>query len=264
MKFNDGNGVVSELDVRQAETQVFVAQSSLAQIERAISQTENLLSVLLGRNPETVQRNSEGSALPQQDIPAGLPSELLLRRPDILEAEQALIAANANIGAARAAYFPVISLTAALGLESLQLDDLFDVGPSKAWRFAPQVAGPIFNAGRIRAGVQVAKAQQQAALAAYEQAIQNAFREVEDALISRVKLREQLTAEEGNVSSERKRLDLSKDRYEAGVSSYLEVLDAERSLFNAELTLAQTRSDFLSVSAQLYKALGGGWLATAN
>lgn len=259
-KFNDGNGVVSELDVRQAETQVFSAQSSIAQIERAIALNENLISFLLGNNPGSIARDLDGAPSPAPgEIPAGLPSELLFRRPDIHEAEELLIAANANIGAARAAYFPTISLTAALGLQSVELNDLFDAGTSKAWSFAPRLATPIFNAGRIRAGVQVARGQQQVALAAYEQAIRNAFREVDDALVSVAKLREQTAAEEANVQAERKRLELSYDRYEAGIASYLEVLDAERSLFGTELSLAQTRGDLLAAAAQLYKALGGGW-----
>lgn len=266
-KFNDGNGVVSELDVRQAETQVFTAQSSIAQIERAIALSENLLSFLLGANPASIERGRDGTPSPAPgEIPAGLPSELLFRRPDILEAEQLLRAANANIGAARAAYFPTISLTAALGLQSVELNDLFDAGTSKAWSFAPRLATPIFNAGRIRAGVEVARGQQQTALAFYEQAIRNAFREVDDALVSLAKLREQTAAEEANVQAERKRLELSYDRYEAGIASYLEILDAERSLFTAELTLAQTRGDLLTASAQLFKALGGGWdsISTIN
>ncbi len=262
IKFDDGNGVVSELDVRQAETQVHTAQATLAELERAVVVAENALSFLLGRNPGPIPR---GAALADQvrpaEIPAGLPSQLLLRRPDVLAAEQQLVAAHADIGAARAAYFPTLSLTAALGLQSRELNDLFDVGTAKAWSFAPQVAGPIFNAGRIRAGVQVAEAVRREALAAYQQAIQNAFREVEDALISVAKLREQLAAEEASLLAERRRLELSRDRYENGVSSYFEVLDAERSLFNAELGCVQTRNDLLTACAQVYKALGGGWEA---
>ena len=260
IKYDNNNGIVSELDVRQAETQVFSAQSSMAQLERNIGITENALSLLMGANPGPIARGrslvdqpSSGSA------PAGVPSDLLLRRPDIRAAEQQLIAAYANIGAARAAYFPTISLSAALGVQSLQLEDLFSAGASKAWKFTPQIVGPIFNGGRIRAGVQVAEARKSELLAAYELAIQNAFREVEDALVSITKLREQISVGEANVAAERRRLVLSLDRYENGVSSYLEVLDAERSLFSAELGLAQYRGDLLAARAQLYKALGGGW-----
>ena len=267
IKYNEvagkGQGIVSELDVKQAETQVHVARSSIASLERAVAVTENALSFLIGRNPGGVDR---GQALASQlelgVIPAGLPSDLLLRRPDLRAAEQQLIAANANIGAARAAYFPTLSLTAALGSQSIAVEDLFS-GPSRAWRFAPQVTTPIFNAGRIRAGVQTAQARQREALAAYEQAIQNAFREVDDGLVSVVKLREQLAADEDAVHAERKRLELSRLRYEGGVASYSDVLDAERFLFNAELQSIQTRGDWLIACAQLYKSLGGGWRESA-
>jgi outer membrane protein, multidrug efflux system len=264
-KFDNGEGIVSELDVRQAETQVHAALATIASLEQAVGLTQNAISVLLGRNPGPIPASPGEVVAPTlPEIPAGLPSTLLLRRPDILEAEQLLIAANANIGAARAAYFPTISLTAALGLESYELNDLFDAGASKAWSFAPRVAAPIFNAGRIRAGVQAAEAQQQAALAAYQRAVQNAFREVEDALVSVASLKKQVAALQANVVAERRRLELSSDRYEAGISTFLEVLDAERSLFNAELSLVQTRSDLLSAMAQLYKSLGGGWSPDPN
>jgi multidrug efflux system outer membrane protein len=264
IKFSEVNGlgfgIVSELDVRQAETQVHGARATIASLERAIAVTENALRYLLGENPGEIAR---GQTLAQQRppdaIPAGLPSELLLRRPDLRAAEQQLIAANADIGAARAAYFPTISLTAALGVQSVQLDDLFSTGTSRAWRFTPQIAGPIFNAGRIRAGVQVAKARQQAALAAYEQAIRNAFREVDDALVSSIKLREQLAAEEANVVAERRRLELSQWRYSEGIASYTDLLDAQRFLFSAQLSTVQTLNNLLAAIVQLYKGLGGGW-----
>lgn len=261
-KFDNGNGIVSELDVRQAETLVFGAKSALAVLERQIPLAENALSVLLGQNPREIPR---GATLANQwqpdEIPAGLPSDLLLRRPDILAAEQNLIAANANIGVVRAAYFPAISLTAALGVQSVNLNDLFTTGLSRAWKFAPQIAGPIFNAGRISAGVQVAEAQHAATLLQYEQAIQNAFREVDDALVSVQKLREQLAADEANVAAERQRLELSLLRYNGGVTDYSEVLDAQRSLFTIELNTVQTRREVLAAITRLYKALGGGWPA---
>lgn len=254
-----GQGIVSELDVKQAETQVHAARRSIASLERAVALTENALSFLVGRAPGAVER---GRGLADQlelgVIPSGLPSDLLLRRPDLRGAEQQLSAANADIGAARAAYFPTLSLTAGLGSQSLELEDLFS-GPNRAWRFTPQLTAPIFHAGRIRAGVQVAEARQLEALAAYEQAIQNAFREVNDGLVSVVKLREQLAADEDAVQAERKRLELSQLRYEGGVASYSDVLDAERFLFSAELQVIQTRGDLLTAGAQLYRALGGGW-----
>lgn len=260
VKFDDGNGIVSELDVAQAQTQVASAQSAIAALQRQAAASEHALSVLLGRNPGPIER---GQTLTEQwqpdEIPAGLPSDLLLARPDLQAAEQNLIAANANIGAARAAYFPAISLTAALGVQSEELGDLFDTSLSKAWNFQPSVTAPIFNAGRIRAGVRVAEARRTAALAEYEKAIQNAFREVEDALTGVAHLREQLAADEAVVTAERRRLELSTLRYEGGVASYSDVLDAQRFLFSAELTAVQTRSTLLNATVQLYKALGGGW-----
>lgn len=264
IKFNQvnglGYGIVSELDVVQAATQVYAAQSSIASLERAVAVTENALRFLLGQNPGPVPRGDTLAAQWQpSEIPAGLPSDLLLRRPDVRAAEQLLIAANANIGVARAAYFPQLSLTAALGVQSLQLDDLFSGGTSRAWKFAPQVAAPIFNAGRIRAGVSAATAREQAALATYQQAIQNAFLEVDDALVSITKLREQLSADEGNARAEQRRLELARLRYDAGISSYSDLLDAQRFLFSAELTAVQTRNNLLAATTQLYKALGGGW-----
>lgn len=263
IKFNEvegkGQGIVSQLDVQQAETQVHAARHSIASLERAIAVTENALSFLVGHTPGEIER---GGGLDGQmvlvEMPAGLPSDLLLRRPDLRAAEQQLIAANADIGAARAAYFPTLSLTAGLGTQSVELADLFG-GANRAWRFTPQITAPIFHAGRIRAGVQTAQARQREALAAYEQAIQNAFREVDDGLVSVVKLRDQLAADEAAVRAERKRLELSRLRYDGGVASYSDVLDAERFLFNAELQVIQTQGDLLTAGAQLYKALGGGW-----
>jgi outer membrane protein, multidrug efflux system len=254
-----GQGISSELDVRQAETQVHTARSTIASLQRAIGQTENALRFLVGAYPGAIPRGQTLQAQWQpSDLPAGLPSELLLRRPDISAAEQQLLAAEADIGAARAAYFPTISLTAALGVQSLELEDLFSTGTSRAWRFAPQLVAPIFNAGRIRAGVQVASARQQSAIAAYEQSILNAFREVDDALTAITHLREQLAADEANVEAEQRRFELSRLRYEEGISSYSDLLDAQRFLFNAELSAVQTRNELLAATAQLYKALGGG------
>ena len=259
IKFDDGNGIVSELDVAQAMTQVASAQSSIANLKRLASVGENALAILLGSNPRAIPR---GLALEEQwqpdDLPAGLPSDLLLRRPDLRAAEQQLIAANANIGVARAAYFPKISLTGALGLQSDDLGDLFDTGLSEAWNFQPSITAPIFNAGKIRSGVRVAEARQRAALAAYEQAIQNAFREVDDALVSIKYIRDQVIADIDVVKAERRRLELATLRYEGGVASYSDVLDAQRFLFSAELTAVQTRNNLLNATVQLYKALGGG------
>lgn len=260
IKFDDGQGIVSELDVAQARTQVASAKSAIANLDRLVSQAENAISFLLGRNPGPINRGFPiDSQWPPGDLPSGLPSDLLLRRPDILAAEQELIAANADIGVARAAYFPAISLTGALGLQSEELGDLLDPSVSKAWTFAPSITAPIFNGGRIRAGVRAAEAGRKAALANYEKAIQNAFREVDDALVGIARYREQLAADTEVVEAERRRLELSTLRYEGGVASYSDVLDAQRFLFNAELTAVQTRNNFLSTMVQLYRALGGGW-----
>ncbi|HMO05603.1 MAG TPA: efflux transporter outer membrane subunit [Kiritimatiellia bacterium] len=259
IKFDDGNGIVSELDVAQALTQVASTKSSIASLRRAVAVTENALAVLVGGAPRTMPRGwSIDAQWGPDDVPAGLPSDLLLRRPDLRAAEQQLIAANADIGAARAAYFPSISLTGALGVQSEEFDDLFDTGLSRAWNITPSITAPIFNGGKIRAGVRVAEARQRTALATYEQAIQTAFREVEDALIGIQYLREQLAADDEVVAAERHRLDLAYLRYEGGVASYSDVLDAQRFLFNAELAAVQTRNDLLNATVQLYKALGGG------
>lgn len=265
IKFDDGAGIVSELDVAQAQTQVSSTKSSMANLQRLIAATENALNLLLGGYPGDVPR---GLGIAEQwqpeDVPAGLPSDLLLRRPDVQAAEQNLVAANANVGVARAAYFPAISLTGALGLQSDELDDLFDAGLSKAWSFSPNLAAPIFNGGKIRANVRVAEAKRKQALADYEKSIQTAFREVADALAGVQYLRRQLAADEETLQAETKRLDLSQARYEGGVDSYSDVLDAQRYQFNAELTAVQTRNDLLNAVVQLYKALGGGWQASAT
>nr|MBP7010460.1 efflux transporter outer membrane subunit [Kiritimatiellia bacterium] len=260
IKYDDGNGIVSELDVAQAQTQVSSAQSSIANLRRLIAVTEDALSILIGSNPRDIPRGLDLIAQWQpEDVPAGLPSDVLLRRPDVRAAEQNLIAANANIGVARAAFFPVISLTGALGLQSEDLGDLFDTGLSKAWNFTPSLAAPIFNAGKIRANVRVAQAQQKIALADYEKAIQNAFREVNDALAGVRFIREKLAADEETEQAESRRLELARMRYDGGVASYSDVLDAQRYLFSAQLTAVQSRNDLLNASVQLYKALGGGW-----
>ncbi len=264
IKFDDGNGIVSELDVAQAMTQVASTKSSIASLRRAVAVTENALAVLVGGTPRAMPRGwSIDEQWGPEEVPPGMPSDLLLRRPDLRAAEQQLIAANADIGAARAAYFPSISLTGALGLQSEEFDDLFDTGLSRAWNVAPSITAPIFNGGKIRAGVRVAEARQRAALATYEQAIQNAFREVEDALVGIQLFREQLAADDEVVAAERRRYELAFLRYEGGVASYSDVLDAQRFLFNAELTAVQTRNNLLDQTVQLYKALGGGVEAPA-
>jgi multidrug efflux system outer membrane protein len=196
-------------------------------------------------------------------VPAGLPSELLARRPDILQAEQNLVAANARIGAARALYFPAISLTGLFGSASAELSNLFS-GPAQTWSFAGSLAGPLFTGGAISGTVAQANAQQKQFLAAYEQTIQNAFREVDDALIDQRKSRERLAAQAAQVAALLDYARLARMRYEGGYTSYLEVLDAERSLFSAELGHAQTQADLFNAIVNVYKALGGGWADKAG
>jgi outer membrane protein, multidrug efflux system len=252
-------GATSMLDVRQAEQLVYTASSQIPDLERRIQQQENFLSVLLGRYPGPIPR---GQTLTEQahppQIPSGVPSTLLERRPDIVQAEQQLIAQNAEIGVARAAYFPQITLTGTGGTQSAALSGLF-TGPSGLWTFSAGLVQPIFTAGRIRSNVRLTEAQQQLAALTYEQTVQESFREVSDALIAYQKLREVreqlqlLTASAADASR------LSAMRYNGGATSYLEVLTSETNYLSAELSLAQARSNELQAMVQLYRALGGGW-----
>jgi multidrug efflux system outer membrane protein len=259
LKIRQQGGVATLLDVRQGEELVYQASQTIPDTERLIAQTENQLSLLTGKNPGPISR---GRPLTQQEelpsVPAGLPSSLLERRPDIRAAEENLAAQNALVSVARAAYFPRISLTGFLGFQSNQLSSLF-TGPSKAWSFVPQLSQPIFTAGRLKSNVQFAKAQQELALVQYQQTIQTSFREVSDALISYRKEREIRTQQELLVSTLRDRSQLAYLRYQGGVDTLLNALDADRDLFQSELNLAQTRRNELLSMVQLYKALGGGW-----
>jgi len=252
-------GAATGLDVRQAEQFLYTATAQIASTERAVGQTENALSLLLGRSPGDIPR---GKALEDfkapPEVPAGLPSALLERRPDIREAERMLVSANALIGAARAQYFPRISLTGFLGGQSRALTDLF-TGPARLWNFAPGVTVPIFNAGRIRSNVRFTEAQKREAVLRYEKSIQNAFREVSDALIGYRKTVEQREQQELLVTALRETQRLSNLRYRGGLDSYLQVLDADRNLFQGDLTLARLRQQELDTIVQLYRALGGGW-----
>ena len=252
-------GVANGLDVRQAEQLLFTATGQIAGIERDIAQAENALSLLLGRAPGEVPR---GRALesfqPPPRVPAGLPSALLERRPDIRQAEQELIAANAQIGAAKAEYFPRISLTGFLGVQSRALTDLL-TGPAGLASAGLGAAAPIFNAGRTRANVQLTEAIQREALVNYQRAIYTAFRDVSDSLASYTKTSQQRTEQERLVATLRAATELSAQRYQGGLDSYLPVLDAQRSLFAGELELARQRQRELSSIVQLYRALGGGW-----
>jgi multidrug efflux system outer membrane protein len=252
-------GVATLLDLRQAEQLVATAAASIPQIQEQIEQEENQISLLIGENPGTVIR---GRPFLEQEmppeVPAGLPSALLERRPDIRAAEAALVAANANIGVAKAAYFPQISLSGIIGGESSQLTTLFS-GPNRAWTFAPQITQPLFAGGRIKSGVRLAQAERDQAVVAYERSIQTAFREVSDALIAHRRTHESRIAQESLVKSLEDRKRLAYVRYRGGVDTQLNALDADRDLFDAQLSLAQIRySELLSV-VQLYKVLGGGW-----
>jgi NodT family efflux transporter outer membrane factor (OMF) lipoprotein len=254
-----GGGISTLLDRRQGEQLVLTASETIPGLQQQIEQTENQISLLLARNPGEIAR---GRGLTEQElppeVPAGLPSALLARRPDIRAAEQNLIAANANIGVAKAAYFPQISLSGFLGGQSTQLSSLFS-GPHSAWSFVPQVSQPIFTAGRLRSNVRLAEAQQQASLIQYEKTIQTAFTEVSNALIAHQKLRESRTEQEALVAALQDRTRLAYVRYHGGVDTLLNALDADRDLFQAQLTLSQLRRNELLSVVQLYKALGGGW-----
>lgn len=253
------NGVATGLDVRQAETLLYTATSQRAATLRAIEQQENAINFLLGGSPGTVPRGSAlGEIVNPQAIPAGLPSNLLERRPDIRLAEQQLISANAEIGIAKAQYFPRISLSSYVGGQSRALSSLF-TGPARLWNFAPATTVPIFNAGRIRNDVRYSEAVQREAELNYRKTVQNAFREVSDSLIAHGRLQEQRKQQELLVGALTESARLSNVRYRGGIDSFLQVLDAQRNLFSGELVLAQLQLAELSSVVQLYRALGGGW-----
>jgi outer membrane protein, multidrug efflux system len=252
-------GVTSMLDVRQSEQLVYTAAAAIPDLERRIEQQENLISILLGKNPEPVTRGKSlvENAIPPT-VPAGLPSSLLGRRPDIQSSEQQLVAANARIGVAKAAYFPQITLTAIGGYQSPALTNLF-TGPAGLWNFGGQLVQPIFTGGRIRSNVRLTEAQQQEAVLVYQQSIQQAFREVSDSLVAYRKNQEFRAQQELLTNSAQDATRLSDQRYRGGVTSYLEVLDSDTRYFDAQLGLAQARLNERLALVQLYNALGGGW-----
>jgi len=259
IKTRQQGGVGTMLDVRQGEQLVYQASQTIPDTERLIERTENQLSLLLGNNPGPIARGrtlAEQQQLPS--VPPGLPSSLLERRPDIRSAEQILVAQHALVYAAKAAYFPRISLTGLLGFQSTQLSSLF-TGPSGIWSFVPQLTQPIFTGGRLKSNVKFARAQQELAVVQYQQAIQTAFREVSDSLVQYRKVREIRTQQELLVSTLKDRSRLAYLRYQGGVDTLLNALDADRDLFDSELNLAQTKRNELLALVQLYKALGGGW-----
>jgi len=257
-------GVVSDLDFLQASGALEAARADLANLERARAAATDLLNQLVGVVPEKLP---PGRTLADQgvvfDFPVGLPADVLLRRPDVLAAEQRLIAAHANIAAARAAFLPRINLIGSVGTASRALSGLFDAGQG-AWSFQPLLRLPLFDAGRNEAGLDLAQARREIAVADYERTIQQAFREVNDLLSARTQLALQLAAQEAGEKLQSERLRLTDARYKAGVSSYLEVLDAQRELYAVQQNVVQTRHILLASAAQLYKALGGDQAALAT
>jgi multidrug efflux system outer membrane protein len=252
-------GVTSLIDVRQAEQLVYGAAGEIAALEREIAQQENFLSVLLGQNPGPIDRGLDLTDEPQPPaVPAGLPSTLLTRRPDIQQSEQQLVAANAQIGVARAAYFPSIPLTASGGFESTALSALF-AGSNAVWTAAVGATVPVFTAGRTRSQVALAQARYDEAVVSYQQTIRQAFREVADSLVGYSKTREFLQQQALLRDSAQDARRLAQIRYEGGAASYLEVLDAETRLFVAELGLTEAQLGELSALVEIYRALGGGW-----
>ncbi len=266
LRFN--NGVTSELDLRQAESLTESANASLAALQRQRALDEDALTLLVGQpidmrlTDHTLFGEVTPNAIGVADVPAGLPSDLLQRRPDILQAEQQLLAANANIGAARAAFFPRITLTAGLGLVSNQLSGLFQ-GGAFGVTASSQALLPIFDFGRNESNLEFARVGRRIAVAQYQKAIQSAFRDVADALAGRATLGEQLRATRAQARAESVRFKLADMRYQNGISSYLELLDAQRALFGTQQAVVQTRLAQLQSRVLLYKALGGGWSEAA-
>ena len=262
-------GEASQLELRQVEAQTAAAQALLPVLEQQQTQQENALAVLLGRSPRALMESAvergvalDGLTLPPA-VPAGLPSDLLQRRPDIREAEQRLIAANARIGVARAAYYPSISLTGMFGFESEKLVDLFSA-PARIWQFSAGAAQTVFDAGRTGAQVDIATARREQQLAVYQGTVQNAFREVKDALSASRKSAERLTAEQNRIQALRDAYRLADLSYRSGESSLLDVLDAERGLLGAELDHVLAQREQLVATSDLFKALGGGWDSAAE
>jgi multidrug efflux system outer membrane protein len=256
-------GIVSQSEVSQIRSQYRQAAAAIPAIEQQIAAQENLISILLGRPPGPIARGRAIDQLVAPLIPADLPSALLERRPDILQAEQNLIAANANIGAAKALYFPTLSLTGLLGSVSTAFGD-FLTGPATAWSLAAGLTGPIFTFGQIEGQVQNAEAFQREALANYQQVILNAFRETNDALTGTVKKREESAAQTKRVAALRDYARLSRLRFDNGYAGYLEVLYAENELFGAELAAVRSQAEAYTQVVNVYKAVGGGWVNEAE
>ena len=249
-------GVSSIQDVYQARILVFTAEASIADTHRRIEQQENFISTLLGSDPLTLQKL-------RSEVPPGLPSSLIERRPDVRAAEQQLVAANADIGQAKAAFYPQLTLTGFYGYQTVALSDLFSA-PARAWQFGPAVTMPLFTGGRLKGNLKLNEARFQESLAYYQQSIQGAFREVSDGLIAYQRTQEYRARQEENTQAHRDAAETANVRYEGGVTSYLEVLYNEQELFNSELLLAQARLNELLSVVQLYRSLGGGWQTPAS
>jgi multidrug efflux system outer membrane protein len=256
-------GVVSEVELKQVESQYQQALAAIPALEQQIAAQENLISLLLGRNSGPVARGRTLDELVAPGIPADLPSTLLERRPDILQAEQNLVAANANIGAAKALYFPTLSLTGLLGSVSTAFGD-FLTGPATAWTLAAGLTGPIFTFGAIEGQVQTAEGGERAALAFYQQTILNAFRETNNSLVGSVKKRAESEAQVRRVAALREYARLSRLRFDNGYAGYLEVLYAENELFGAELAAVASQADRYTQIVNVYQAVGGGWVDEAD
>jgi multidrug efflux system outer membrane protein len=256
-------GQVSQMNVAQAESQYESAAAQIPLIESQIAQTQTSLAVLIGRDPGPITRGKSVYDLVLPTVPAGAPSSLLERRPDLLQAEQQLIAANAQIGAAKALYFPTISLTGAFGNASSDLSKLFS-GPARVWSYAGSIVGPIFTFGAVSGQVAQAEAAQNAALLNYQLSIRNAFADVDNALVANQKLQDQLAAQVKLVAALKQYNELARLQYDGGYTSYSTVLQAEQSLFPAELNLASIRAQLFASSVNIYKAMGGGWVTQAD
>jgi multidrug efflux system outer membrane protein len=255
-------GTISDFEMQNVLAEYEIAVAAIPQAKKLIALQEDALSVLIGRNPGPIARSASLDTLGKPLVPAGLPASLLERRPDIQQAEQQLVAANARVGVARALYYPSISLTGSLGTSSPELDSLFS-GPARAWSFAGQLLGPIFAHGDIASANAQADARREQAVATYQGTIQNAFREVDDALAGVLATRSVQDASERRTASLRRARELANERYENGYSDYLELLDSDRSLFSAELSLSSARGDSYRSLVELYRALGGDWAGTS-
>jgi len=256
-------GRVSLMNVEQAKTRYETAAATIPQLKQQIVELENAISILLGQNPGPIPRGKSIFAFNLPQVPPGMPSELLERRPDLLQAEQQLVAANAQIGAAKALYYPSISLTAALGGISTQLGQLFS-GAARTWNYGGVVTGPIFTAGSIEGQVAQAEASHKAVLLAYQQAIQSAFADVENVLNSRTELANQIDAQEKLVKAQQNYAKLAQLLYDGGYAPYSTVLQAEEQLFPSELNLVTVRGQLLGSLVNIYKAMGGGWVENAT